>query len=184
MRRWTFYLCAWGAIQFFDMHASVEVTWARRHTSLGAGAAERPDGAHEDNDGHESSHGDADDHRHRERFCGEQQREMSFHNLMVQTFQLCGAHGGTYTTAHTAVMKRQPFSFRHTHAPTLLTCPSLFCLCSRQELREDLLYFIPLSGSDSIPQAQGHAIKTHRHNTTGRNSSVLYVQITANTDES
>lgn len=177
-------MCAWGAIQFFDMHASVEVTWARRHTSLGAGAAERPDGAHEDNDGHESSHGDADDHRHRERFCGEQQREMSFHNLMVQTFQLCGAHGGTYTTAHTAVMKRQPFSFRHTHAPTFLTCPSLFCLCSRQELREDLLYFIPLSGSDSIPQAQGHAIKTHRHNTTGRNSSVLYVQITANTDES
>ena len=164
-----------GAIQYFDMHASVEVPWAGRRTSLGAGAAERPDGAHEDDDGHEGSHGDADDHRHRERFCGEreQQRGTSSHNLTAHTFQLCGARGGTHATAHTAVMKRQPFSFRHTHAPPLLICPSLRCLCSRQELREDLLYFIPLSGSDNIPQAQGHAIKTRGHNTTGRNSSAL-----------
>ncbi|TNN83833.1 hypothetical protein EYF80_006009 [Liparis tanakae] len=38
-------------------------------TSLGAGATERSNGAHEDYEGHERSHRNADDHRHWERFC-------------------------------------------------------------------------------------------------------------------
>lgn len=69
-----------GAIQYFGMHASVDVTGKRRRTSLGAGATERSDGAHEDNEGHESSHSNADDHRHWERLCGEQQRDVSLYN--------------------------------------------------------------------------------------------------------
>lgn len=43
-----------------------------RHTSLSTGAAERPDGSYEDDEGNKSSHSDADDHRHWQRLCKEQ----------------------------------------------------------------------------------------------------------------
>lgn len=53
--------------------------WVKRgeriRTSLGACATERSDGAHDDNEGHKGSHGDANDHRNRERFCRERQRD-------------------------------------------------------------------------------------------------------------
>lgn len=82
------------AIQFFDMHASVSVTGKRRHTSLGAGATECSDGAHEDNQGHKSSNSNADDHCHWERFCREQQREMFFYSYI--TTKLSNVHSLQY----------------------------------------------------------------------------------------
>lgn len=70
------------------MHASVHVAGRKRHTSLGTGAAEGSNGAHEDNEGHKRSHSNANDHRHWERFCREQQRDMSFYNNEIRTLQI------------------------------------------------------------------------------------------------
>lgn len=41
-----FFSVCLGIMQYFGMHASVDVRAERRRTSLGAGAAERTDGAH------------------------------------------------------------------------------------------------------------------------------------------
>lgn len=50
------------------------------------------------------------------------------------------------TQQHTAMIQtpcmRPPFSVRNTHTPVSLISLCLFCLCSKQELREDLLYFL------------------------------------------
>lgn len=71
-------LACLGATQYFGMHASVDVRAKMTRTSLGAGATKRSDGAHEDDKGHKSSHSNADDHRHWERLCREQQKDKSF----------------------------------------------------------------------------------------------------------
>lgn len=107
-----------------------------RRTSLGAGATERSDGAHEDNEGHESSHSNADDHRHWERLCREQQREVSYDHYILQTSRM---YMKRESQQHTAIIHtpctRPPFSFRNTHTPVSLISPSFL------ELREDLLSF-------------------------------------------
>lgn len=127
------------------------------HTSLGAGAAEGSDGAQEDDEGHKSSHSNADDHCHWERLCREQQKEAScdryiLHTLPVDVNRACSA-------AHTARL------FFRTHIPQ--------SVCSRQELREELLYvFILLS--DILPQAQGHALKTAGHEATEKDNALLH----------
>lgn len=78
------FLVCFGVIQYFDMHALVDVTVKRRRTSLGTGATESSNGAHEHNEGHKSSNSNADDHRHRERLCRKQQGQVSYNVQYVQ----------------------------------------------------------------------------------------------------
>lgn len=126
------FLCACGKkMQCFSMHAS-EATLERRRTSLGAGAAERSDGAHEDNDGHESSHGNADDHRHWERFCIEQQQQktnMFFYNDLTTTFDMHFSVFSEFNVWHVTGEDTTTYSYNvkatflfqtHTHSHSLL----------------------------------------------------------------
>lgn len=126
------FLCACGKkLQCFSMHAS-EATLERRRTSLGAGAAERSDGAHEDNDGHESSHGNADDHRHWERFCIEQQQHktnMFFYNDLTTTVYMHFSVFNEFNVWHVTVEdniqleRKSHLSFSNTHTSTLSSPP-------------------------------------------------------------
>lgn len=113
-----------GAIQYFDMHASVDVTGKRKHTSLGAGATERSDGAHKDNEGHKSSYSNSDDHRHWERLCKEQHREMSFYNYTLRTSQMYRVNDSTGSE------HRDHLSLSGMHMCHFSLF--LFCLCSKQ----------------------------------------------------
>lgn len=130
------FLCACGKkMQCFSMHAS-EATLERRRTSLGAGAAECSDGAHEDNDGHESSHGNADDHRHWERFCIEQQQQktnMFFYNDLTTTVYMHFSVFNEFNVWHVTGEDTTTYSYNvkatflfqtHTHSHSLLLLSS------------------------------------------------------------
>lgn len=125
---------AWlGTIQYIGMHASVDITGKRRHTSLGAGATECSNGAHEDDESHKSSHSNADDHRHWERFCREQQRDVSFYDNILQTFQMyiklnIGDITEKHTTAYSQNLEATFFfqAWTHKHIRTNSPHTSLF----------------------------------------------------------
>lgn len=126
-------------------------------TSLGAGAAEGSNGAQEDNEGHKSSHSNADDHRHWERLCREQQKEAScdhsvLHTPPVDMNRVCTTARGQ----HADPCVRPPFFFR-----THYTLYTILSLQQTRTKRRVAVFFILLS--DIIPQAQGHAIKTRCH---------------------
>lgn len=72
---------------FFFIRASVvdDVYQVTIRTSLGAGAAERSDGSHQHDKGHERSDGYADDHGHRERFCVETDTVVMIRNQITKS---------------------------------------------------------------------------------------------------
>lgn len=145
-----------------------------RRTSLGAGATERPDGAHEDNEGHESSHSNADDHRHWERLCREQQREVSYDHYILQTSRMHMKR--EYTTAHShdtdSLHEATFLCQKHTYTSFPHLSLSFLSLQQTGTKGRFAVFFILLSDFDIIPQAQGHAITTHRHNATEKNWTI------------
>lgn len=122
-------------------------------TSLGAGAAEGSNGAQEDNEGHKSSHSNADDHRHWERLCREQQKEASCDHSVLHTppVDRNSVHNGTRPACRP--LREATFLFQNTH--------NILSLQQTRTKRRVAVFFILLS--DIIPQAQGHAIKTRCH---------------------
>lgn len=128
---------AWlGTMQYTSMHVSVDITGKKRHTSLGAGATECSDGAHEDDESHKSSHSNADDHSHWERFCREQQRDVSFYNNILSISQMNIKFNieditGNHTTAHWHISKPTFFqAWTHKHMYKLSSHLPLLCFCN------------------------------------------------------
>lgn len=129
-------------MQYFGMHATV-ATLERRPTSLGAGATECSNGAHEDNEGHESSHSNADDHRHWERFCIQQNVLLQWHStstLYVSWFQFTTCSRWVHESTRSQGKIHHSISNAHIHA--LFSWHPLLSLRSNQKLIGKFFYLL------------------------------------------
>lgn len=107
-----------GTIQYW--HATLQITGKKTCTSLRTGATEGSNSAHEDNEGHKSSHSNTNDHRHWERFCRGKKRDLSFYNHKTLHMYITFKRHLSFSDRHINVVPYSSFFLKLTFSLLLI----------------------------------------------------------------